>query len=270
MDGPALTKSMGTEVIAPLRKRTLGGELYTRDPRTETLLEELSSLSRDELLERASIRRRSDPAYIPSECLVHFVRASRMDNNDDRFEQLYKILNERVLRSLPRDTKAYFDVEIRDRVHDRFVELLAADRTSYQDRLDYFEVRFDGALASLRRDAQQQVWRDENRSVSLDAEDENGQLLEEVERAAEDVNPFSSWDIEDAVFRSRLEAAIESLPPAQRSVIEMLRQGFPIDSKEPDVMTISSVLGRSEKTIRNYRDRAVAALRSALTDGDVP
>ena len=150
------------------------------------------------------------------------------------------------------------------------MELLAADRSLYQDRLDYFEVRFDGAVASLRRDAQEQVWRDENRSVALEADDETGELAVEVERAAEDLNPFASWDVEDAVFRPQLDAAIESLPPEQRSVIEMLRQGFPIDSKDPGIMTISSVLGRSEKTVRNYRDRAIAALRAALTGGDVP
>lgn len=48
----------------------------------------------------------------------------------------------------------------------------------------------------------------------------------------------------------------------------MLRQGVPIDSKEPDVMTIAKALGRSEKTIRTHRDKAYAALRTALLDGD--
>ena len=48
----------------------------------------------------------------------------------------------------------------------------------------------------------------------------------------------------------------------------MLRQGFPIDSKEEDVMTIAKALGRSEKTIRTYRDKAFAALRTAMADGD--
>ena len=71
MDSPDLTKSLGREVIVPLRKRTLDGELYTRDPRIELLLEELSSLSRDEFLERVKVWRRSDPAYIPSECLIY-------------------------------------------------------------------------------------------------------------------------------------------------------------------------------------------------------
>ena len=278
MDSSCPPVSPDADLITALRKTRPTGELYTRDPRIESLLGELSSLSREELLDRAGISRRSDPDYLPSECLVYFVRASRMDNNDDWFERLYKILNARVLRSLPKadepgrkwKTESYSRGEIRDRAYGRFVELLVADRNSYQERLDYFEVRFDGAVASLRRDAQEQVWRDENRSVSIEADDETGELTEEVERAAEDLNPFASWDMEDMVFRSRLEAAIESLPPEQRSVIEMLRQGFPIDSKEPDVMTISRVLGRSEKTIRNYRDRAFAALRDDLSDGDVP
>ena len=263
-------------MIAPLRKRTLKGEFYKRVSETESLLEELCSLSRDALLERASIARRSDPAYLPTECLLYFVRASRMDNNDDWFERLYKILNGRVLRSLPKpeawdgQTESYSRLEIRDRVHDRFVELLALDRASYQERLDFFEIRFDAGLARLRQDVQKQVWRDENRSVPLDADDETGELTPEVERAAaEHVDPFASFDMENQDFRFHLEAAIESLPSEQRSVIEMLRQGFPIDSKEPGVMTISNFLGRSEKTIRNYRDRAIAALRAALTDGDV-
>lgn len=47
----------------------------------------------------------------------------------------------------------------------------------------------------------------------------------------------------------------------------MLRQGFPIDSKEAGVMTIAKALGRSERTVRSYRDKAFAALRSALTEG---
>jgi hypothetical protein len=44
----------------------------------------------------------------------------------------------------------------------------------------------------------------------------------------------------------------------------MLRQGFPIDSKDPDAVTIAKTLKRSEKTIRLHRDRALKALRAAL------
>jgi len=260
--------------ITPLRKRRLTGELYARDPKIETLLGELSSLSQDDLIARAAISRRNDSAYIPSECLVYFIRASRADNRETWFERLYKILAERVLRSLPKAHSADGKSEsltrgvIRDKVFSRFVELLATDRSDYSEKLDYFEVRFDGALASLRRDAQEQAWRDENRSAPLEYDDETGEISPEVERAAGQFDPFTEPEIDSDAYRLRLDAAIDVLPPEQKRIIEMLRQGVPIDSKDPDVLTIAKALGRSEKTVRTYRDKATATLRVALTGGE--
>lgn len=260
--------------VTPLRKRSLSGELYARDTKIEALLAELAVLPRDALIARAAITKRSDPGYVPSECLVYFIRASRHDNNETWFERLYRILTERVLRSLPSAESSGGETEsltrgiIRDKVFGRFVELLSEDRAGYVDKVDYFEVRFDGALASLRRDAQEQAWRDENRSQSLEFDEESGELSPEVEAAAGVYDPFATSDFDDPAYRLRLDAAIEALPTEQSRIIHMLRQGFPIDSKEPDVMTIAKALGRSEKTIRTYRDKAFAALRAAMADRD--
>ncbi|MBY3081844.1 MULTISPECIES: DNA-binding response regulator [Rhizobium] len=264
----------GNADIAPLRKRRLTGELYERDGKVELLIAELAALPRDELIGRAAITKRSDPGYVPSECLVYFIRASRHDNNEAWFERLYRILMERVLRSVPKSESSDGKTEsltrsvVRDKVFSRFVEILSADRASYVDKLDFFEVRFDGAVASFRRDAQEQAWRDENRSKPLEYEEESGELATEVEAAAGVHDPFATSDFDDPIYRSRLDAAIEALPPEQIRIIHMLKEGFPIDSKEPDVMTIAKALGRSEKTIRTYRDKAIAALRLALADGE--
>jgi hypothetical protein len=260
--------------ITPLRKRRLTGELYTRDPKVEALLAELAVLSRDALIDRAAITRRGDPRFIPSECLVYFVRASRRDNNEVWFERLYRVLIERVLRNLPQAKSADGMTEsltrgvVREKVFGRFVELLAADRTAYVDKLDYFEVRFDGALASLRRDAQEQAWRDENRTETLEYDEGTGELAPEVEAAAGAYDPMAAPEFDDPAYRSRLEAAIDTLPREQSRIVHMLRLGIPIDSKEPTIMTIAKALGRSEKTIRTYRDKAFAALRAAMIDGD--
>lgn len=264
----------GEAIVTPLRKRRLSGELYERDPKIEALIAELAILSRDELIAKAAITKRSDPGYVSSECLVYFIRASRHDNGEAWFERLYRILTERVLRSLPRAERSDGKTEsltrgvVRDKVFGRFVELLSADRAAYVDKVDYFEVRFDGALASLRRDAQEQAWRDENRSQPLEYDEESGELSPEVEAAAGAYDPFAASDFDDPAYRSRLDAAIEALPTEQSRIIHMLRQGFPIDSKEPDVMTIAKALGRSEKTVRTYRDKAFAALRAAMADGE--
>lgn len=262
------------QLMTSLRKRRLSGELYERVPEVEALLAELSLLPRDELAVRAELRKRSDPGYVPSECLLYFVRASRHDNNEAWFERLYRILIERVLRGLPRAESSDGKTEsltrgiVRDKVFNRFVELLSADRVAYQERLDYFEVRFDGAVASLRRDAQEQAWRDENRSRPLEYDEESGELSFEVEAAAGVYDPFAASYLNDTAYRLRLDGAIEALPPEQSRIIHMLMQGFPIDSKEPNVMTIAKALGRSEKTIRTYRDKAFATLRVAMLDGD--
>jgi hypothetical protein len=251
------TRREGEVAITPLRKRRLSGELYERDPKVEALIAELAVLPRDELIARAAITKRSDPGY----------------NNEVRFERLYRILIERVLRSLPRAESSDGKNEsltrgvVRDKVFGRFVELLSADRATYVEKLDYFEVRFDGAVASLRRDAQEQAWRDENRSQPLAYDEDSGELSPEVEAAAGAYDPFATSDFDDPAYRSRLDAAIEALPTEQSRIIHMLRQGFPIDSKEPDVMTIAKALGRSEKTVRTYRDKAFATLRSAMPDG---
>ena len=265
---------MGAAIVTPLRKRRLSGELYERDPTVEALIAELAALPREELIARAAITKRADPGYVPSECLVYFIRASRRDNGEAWFERLYRILTERVLRSLPRAESSDGRTEsltrgvVRDKVFGRFVELLSADRAAYLDKVDYFEVRFDGALASLRRDAQGQAWRDENRSQPLEYDEESGEVSLEGEAAAMTYDPFTASNFDDPAYRSRFYSAIEALPGEQTRIVHMLIQGFPIDSQEPDAMTIARALGRSEKTIRTYRDKAFAALRAAMADGD--
>ena len=72
----------------------------------------------------------------------------------------------------------------------------------------------------------------------------------------------------DFLFRSKLLVAISLLPPDQRRVVELLLQEYPIDSKEAGADTIVKILGCTEKTVRNRRDRAFAKLREALKEGD--
>ena len=82
---------------APLIRTRLDGRLYQRPEKVEALLEVLEALPRSDILARCTIRDRSHPDYVPSECLLYFVRVSRSDNSNDHFERLYKILTARVL-----------------------------------------------------------------------------------------------------------------------------------------------------------------------------
>jgi hypothetical protein len=236
----------------------------------ESKIIELALLSRDNLVTRCAIRQKDDPAYVPSECLLYFVRESRANRPDTYFEKLYKLLSERVLRCLPNDsslngkTTSLTKSVIREKVFGHFVELLANDRNDYSDKLDYYEINFAEALKKLRLDAQEQAWQNENRSTTLHDE-ETSEPTVEVERAVGSFDPFNTSEFSSDVYRFDLNEAIDTLPPLQKRIIVMLQRDFPIDSKDPNVITIAKTLGKSEKTIRTHRDKAYATLRTTLS-----
>jgi hypothetical protein len=266
-------------VPTPLRKRRFDGEPYTRPGEIEAMIEELSNLDRDALVERCAIPRRDDPTYVPSECLVYFVRSRRGEEPDTHYERLYRMLTERVLRRLPTpedpggQTESLTRASIREAAFDRFVALLAKDRTEYCEKLDYYEVRFDQTIANLRKDAIDKVMTAAKRLVSLESEVTGAPTAEVEDAALEQADgsddPFELAAFDDARFRSRFDAAIDDLEPDQRRVVQMLRLGIPIDSKDPNVVTIAKTLGRTGRTIQTYRDKAFVALRAAFQN-DVP
>ncbi|WP_184015726.1 DNA-binding response regulator [Sphingobium boeckii] len=258
------------KLIVPLTKRKKDGTLYLRPDNVEPLLKSLSDLPRDVLLERARIRDRKHPDYVPSECLLHFIRASRRDNSDAWFERLYKVLVERVLRAVPRveasgNSASLANERIRNSVFDRFVELLAKDRKELDDKLDFFEVRFDLAIKRLRLDAQERVWREENRSDSID--DESGGAGDDAAEATS-ASPFDADNFSDPLFRERLYVAIDALSPEQSRTMHLLLLGWQTHSNDPAVMTIAKALGCSDRSVRNYRDRAMKTLGALFNLGD--
>ena len=259
-------------MIVPLTKRKKDGTLYERPDPVESLLIRLAELPRDELIERAGIRDRSHAGYVPSECILHFIRQSRHETSDAWFERLYKILQERVRRLVPRAEEGGGGAtltreRIRDAVFGRFDEMLAADRRRPGDKLDFFEVRFDMAVKRLRLDAQEKVWREENRTSQVDGEGD-GAPLPEVEAAAAAWNPLESDVFSDPLFRERLYVAIDALPPEQSRTMYLLLLGWPTHSGDPEVMTIAKALDCTDRSVRNYRERAMKTLAALFNHGD--
>lgn len=260
-------------MIIPLRKQKPDGSLYTRFPDIEKKLSELCLLSKKELLDRCQLAK-GQVLYVPNECVLHFVRRSSATKDELSFERLFKILAERIRRALPKSinsdgtTISFTKSQVYEQVYDKFVTLLIEERIEYMERLDFFEINFNGGLAKLKLDAQDKAWREENRNTELESDEDSGEIDAEVEKAAGSYDPFDPTVLDDFLYRSRLDGAMDELQPLQKRIIEMLRQGIQIDSKDPDVVTISKSLNKSEKTIRTHRDLAFDRLRVLLTQGD--
>ncbi|QLI80867.1 sigma-70 family RNA polymerase sigma factor [Chitinibacter fontanus] len=253
-------------MIRPLRKKTVGGAPYVRRQAVELEISELERLEPSKLVERCEIWSKSANGFVSPEALLYFVRTTSA--NAVHHDLLLRILMSRLLRLLPRaDSSDGMSTDsgllaIRDRVMDAFVDRLLADQAEYEDKLDYFEINFNQALAKDRMDASSQVWIEQNRSTPLENEDED--ISEEVERAIEHYDPYDPEELDKKDYRLLLDEAIDALPPLQKQIIEMLRLETPIVSSDPSILTISKALGKVDKTIRNQRDRAFATLRRRL------
>jgi hypothetical protein len=257
--------------IPTLKKHTLGGQPYTRRPEITAKLEELLGLPPAERVARCGISQPADPGFVHSECVMYLVRAARAESASPDFERLYGILLTRVRQRLPRSDMRegvrLKEETVREQVLDTLTERLATDRKAYDERLDYFEICFDSALSRLRHSASKSEGRRAKRFTSLGL-GEDGELSPEVKDAllAAHENGVPDFFLTER-YRSAFEAAIDTLPPDERTVMHMLIQGLPIDSKDPDQITISDTLGKAEKTVRNVRDRALVKLRAALVTG---
>ena len=269
------TASPGGSSIVPLRVRQGDGTAYARPPEIEATLETLTTLPVHTLLERARITDSKHPDYVPSECVLYFVRRMSDPGESGLFE-LFTLLRQRVRNAVPvlprkvtgvgKPAESIVALDIQEAVLHKFQVLLCLDRKGYDERLDFYECRFNSAVASLRATAQRDVRRNAARFEPLESESEQIEPSPEVEKALLELRAPTAPDGEDFLFRSKLLRAISLLPVKEQRVIELLLQGYQIHSIDEEEDTIAKILNCDEKTVRNRRDRACLRLKAALGD----
>ncbi|MBP1886535.1 RNA polymerase sigma factor [Sinorhizobium mexicanum] len=227
------------------------------------------------MIERMRISSPGHPDFLPSECLLHFVRKSKRDNSSVPFELMYKALIARIERAAA-TPGAYHYVGEKQAVSSRAEKIIEAvvfafevklieDRNGYLAALDYFEVNFAAAIKALRLTARAKADLEEKRNQPLSYDDDET-ISPEVEKAAGSYDPFKSEKIDDPAYRSALGVAINKLPAEEREVILLSLKGYNDASSDPEVITISGLLGCNDQTVRNRRKRAIGKLRKAMED----
>jgi hypothetical protein len=267
-----------TPSVAPLRMQYPDGGVYRRFEEVEKAIADLSRLQPNQLVERCRIEAAGELDYVPSECVVYFVRRPHLLNDEDAHRELFMILRERVLRAVPvrprrlansrKVAEKSIDLEIQELALHRFHELLCSDRADYERRLDFYEIRFNSAIEALRVTAHRDAKRKVPPGETVPLVDDSNAYLPEMESTLASIRKSAQEGV-DFLYRSKLHLAISSLPEDERRVVELLLEEIPIDSQNKDDMTIVKALGCVEKTVRNRRNRAFEKLREALKEDDV-
>ena len=262
--------------IEPLRKQKSDGATYKRPESVVAFIRTSLSWSFDQLLEHASVLDQRNSDYVPSEVLVYHLRQTKSDNSDGRFVALYNALQGRIEAACPRADRTIGNQqfenarlsEIRDAIVEHVTELMFTDRHTYNEQLDYYECRFSHAVRMLRITKFKEVGQKENRKEALHY-DETGDVRMDVEDALELLKKACLSQEENLTYRIQVRRAINVLPIDEQKVIDMLLTDIPIEAKNEDEPSISRLLGCTEKTVRNRRDRAIVKIQKALNlEGD--
>ena len=258
--------------VPPLRMKEENGKLYARRENVEAELEFLHQLPIETVAERSETLDTDNTNYLSSEAVVHFVRQSKTHGNSLHFQTLFRVLRQRVLKAVPVSLKRLengktgedpYQLEVRERVAEKFIELLCMDRKQgYDKRLDFYEVMFNSAIATLRttakRDTSAKLEREKSEPLVTD-EAISGQETD-FEGVLKNLNEIA--DSEYSVYRYELLSEINNLPDEQKCVVELLIQGYLL--KE-----VAEIVGCTEKTARSRRNQARAALAKVLGREDL-
>lgn len=252
----------------PLQRKCNDGMPYERLPEIEDWISKLEKVDPEERIRQFASSFRTSPRYVPSEVLVYFLRSTWAEQMTSDFEKIFRILMKRIEQSLCSavpESRIAGAKGIREEIMGRFAERIAKDCKGRSKLLDFYEIRFDKAFVAFRTSMLRQIGPSSGTTIPLSTDDgDTPEISREVEDAAADFLSGDPQQIDDPAFRSALNAAINSLPDDQKQVVGLLLQGFQIDSKDKDVLTIARLLRCDERTVRNRRDRAFKALRTIL------
>lgn len=258
-------------MVIPLKKTTKEGEPYTRRAEIEQVLNELDGLAPDQLVDRL----RCTQHVVPFEVLIYYLGHSEIGLTEQYLNPIFIAFYSRLEAALRKTvSEAWFDhaIAIREEIAERVVEMIAKARASQDDKMYYWEINFNDALAKIRIDVlrKQGPARETDpliNSVPLTHEGDDGhEISPEVDIAAADfVNPNPS-KLDNETFRLRLMDAINALPEDERRAVGLLLQGMQIESLDPEVMTIAKALACTDRTVRNRLKRAYEKLRTVLQE----
>lgn len=252
----------------PLKSIKKDGTPYTRFPAIEAAIDVALTQSLDILRCRARISEPAHPEYMPTECLLHLVRAARLASDVARVNHLLPFLlsrcEDRLRATIPDHSRADA-AGLRDDILQDFGLRIAKAGTDQDTHvLDFFEIRFNAALTRLRLN---HLEKDNTRRAVFneipETFDEDGTPIDDdhvLARLSEAARAPARQ--ENYVYLTQVLKFIATLPPHEReAVINCCIRGLKIESEDPAEVTAATLAGVTPRAISKRLKNAAAKLK---------
>jgi hypothetical protein len=250
----------------PLTKKDKNGNLYTRPLKVGQAIDAAMKQETAALQERAQVVDEKSPDYLPTECLVHFVREAKRGGDERTMSALLPWLLARceaiLFRRIPDKSRSNAP-EIREEILSEFGVLFAEDGSGQNPHeLDFYECRFNRAFRLFRIDFLRSESARTGPLASFPAQDEMGLSPNDEERVSLLPEALRSGPTQlQSVSHSELMNAVNALPSDERkAIILCCVLGLREESNDPGETTASKLCGVTPRTIRNRLNKAAQKL----------
>lgn len=233
--------------IRPLTKRKNSGDLYARLPKTEAQITKLLNADRDKILQMAKNADHKSNDYLLNETIVYFLREATKQNDQQLIETLYSVLNLRIIKTLLKfRNKLNNPADFDELIQETELKIITKVFDTETNRADFAEVLFTDFVLSEAK----MIWIKLFKKIHKD----NDYLIYVSKESSDDRNNYQN-DYESNETSNEdiliLQESIKKLPSDTQQIISLLNDGFKIESKKTDEITISKILGITSRTIRN-------------------
>jgi hypothetical protein len=203
-----------------------------------------------ELVARAQLVDKNDPRYLQEETLSYLIRRAHRVGEDTLVNDLAEALVERCTRYLKATLRPLQQGKLEEVIADALAEIFEKlVEPAGSDAGDFLQVRFWvvvkrlGWAASKRAvdDARRQSLLVSIEAPAVDFENDGDHALE----IADDVTPPVDTQLLS-------DEALSVLEPNVREAFVLKVEGWPVEDRDPNVMTISRYFGKTSRTIRNW------------------
>jgi RNA polymerase sigma factor (sigma-70 family) len=237
--------------LKPLTRLRANGEILTRPPEVESLITETLELDWDTFVQRSEIVDQADSAFVKEEVLVFLFREALRAGNSDQAEEISTVLFRRVGGQIEKYGKKLSAKYSEEAAGDMFGDLFLQISDTTSDKSDFAQVKFGKYLKRICYGSCKKYWKREkndNKTLFFDQIDPETEKPFEVE--AEEKR-FSETELKD------VRKGLNILPEPNRTAFILRHyEGLQVESKKPDEWTISKHFGKTERTIRNWLNKA--------------